>query len=249
MGGFNVWAINTYVYIGLTLIIRVPFFLRHMWANRCGSDRSEPLTSENRRAQLIDRILLVIFLSVGIAAIYLFAYGLLGFAQLPFTEDVSWVGMVVAFISLCLLLWAHVSLGDSWSGIVQKQRGHQLKTGGIYRFARHPMYTSFFLQPIAILLLVQNWAYAALWALWTIYAASRIGAEERLMLRLFGRQYADYKRRVGAFVPFKCPFGGWDCGLSESQVECVLSDADAGACSTDAGSESAALVQPVAGSS
>jgi protein-S-isoprenylcysteine O-methyltransferase Ste14 len=41
---------------------------------------------------------------------------------------------------------AHAHLGRNWGISLEIRVAHQLINGGVYRFARHPMYLAFFLQ-------------------------------------------------------------------------------------------------------
>lgn len=72
-----------------------------------------------------------------------------------------------------------------------------LVTGGIYRFTRNPMY-------LGVLTMLLAWAVwlaapAALLgaaAFWAYIGRFQIGPEERVLERLFGREYADYCARA-----------------------------------------------------
>ena len=76
-------------------------------------------------------------------------------------------------------------------------------TSGIYRFIRHPMYTSFFLLAIAQVLLLPNW-FASLAGLVgvTILYAFRVRQEERMMLERFGTDYQAYMARTARVIPW-----------------------------------------------
>jgi protein-S-isoprenylcysteine O-methyltransferase Ste14 len=75
-----------------------------------------------------------------------------------------------------------------------------LRTGGLHRFVRHPLYSAGFL----IL-----WGRAAdpfgfATALWgSLYLIVGARFEEGKLLRLYGAAYAGYRRRVPAFLPWR----------------------------------------------
>ena len=48
-------------------------------------------------------------------------------------------------------------LGRNWSITLEIRDSHRLVTDGLYRYVRHPMYTSFWLWAIAQALLIPNW--------------------------------------------------------------------------------------------
>ncbi len=101
------------------------------------------------------------------------------------------IGQILQFGGITLQVLAMFSLNRS-IGMVAANRG--VKTGGLYRWVRHPLYLSYV---IAFLGYVINhptsWnigVYSAAVALWVL----RLLAEERFLLR--DPQYQDYAARV-----------------------------------------------------
>jgi protein-S-isoprenylcysteine O-methyltransferase Ste14 len=80
---------------------------------------------------------------------------------------------------------------------------HRLVQTGVYRFVRHPMYSSFFLLGLAQFLLLPNWVGggAGLAGAAILYAF-RIGREEKMMLENFGDEYRGYMRQTKRLVPW-----------------------------------------------
>jgi len=192
-----------------------------------------------------ERFILVFLILVGCRAPCLASLDLLLFAQLPgFNEDVAWVGTALGILSIAAVIWAHVSLGDSWSANVEEVPGHTLRRHGAYACARHPstfdggrctprplplilcaVYTAFMMQPVTLALVTQNYAFVGLWSLWIIYAGVRVRDEEKLMLSLFGEEYASYRYDVGAFGPrccLCCCGRRGDCGLTDDEITAEL---------------------------
>jgi len=77
----------------------------------------------------------------------------------------------------------------------------ELVTSGPFKHVRHPMYASIYLMLFGIGLLFFSWAWFVIMALFIPiwYIDSRI--EEKQMIGLHGREYLDYKKRVGMFLP------------------------------------------------
>jgi protein-S-isoprenylcysteine O-methyltransferase Ste14 len=74
---------------------------------------------------------------------------------------------------------------------------------GVYRYVRHPMYSSFLLLAIAQALLLSNWlADAAGLAAVGLLFAFRLLREERMMLDLFGEDYRSYMSTTARIVPW-----------------------------------------------
>lgn len=113
---------------------------------------------------------------------------------------VQFVGIGMIAVALALHWWARSHLQHFYVEDVQYQEGHCLVDTGPYRLVRHPVFTSFFV--IALGLLLVNPAVTTL--LMVIYVmvdfprAARL--EEGLLLEKLP-QYASYMERTGRFWP------------------------------------------------
>ena len=88
------------------------------------------------------------------------AYALIGFpARLdrPFIPAFAWLGLAPLCVALWLFRRSHVDLGRNSSISLEIREQHALVKTGVYRFIRHPMYTSFFLLGLTQMLLLSNW--------------------------------------------------------------------------------------------
>jgi protein-S-isoprenylcysteine O-methyltransferase Ste14 len=173
--------------------IRYPFQRR---ASRLGVARST-----GGRA---DRIALAIA-AIGqflIPAVYVLT-GQPAFADYAFQPVLAWLGVVVLIASLVMFRVTHKQLGRNWSVTVETRTSHQLVTEGLYRYVRHPMYSSFLLFALAQALLLPNWiaGLAGLVGLGVLFF-SRVGKEEALMAETFGAEYRAYMGRTARIVPW-----------------------------------------------
>lgn len=111
-------------------------------------------------------------------------------------------GAVVLAIALWIFWRSHADLGRNWSPSLQLREGHELVTGGVYWYIRHPMYATMWLWGIAQASLLQNWI--AGWAslvLFTPMYVLRVPREEQMMLDQFGDAYREYMDRTGRVLP------------------------------------------------
>jgi protein-S-isoprenylcysteine O-methyltransferase Ste14 len=96
--------------------------------------------------------------------------------------------------------WGRSHLQQFYVEDVVFQQGHALVDTGPYRYVRHPLFTSFFMLVIGLLLV--NPAVPTLlmtiYALWDFSRAAR-QEEDLLCERLDG--YAEYIQRTGRFFP------------------------------------------------
>jgi protein-S-isoprenylcysteine O-methyltransferase Ste14 len=133
--------------------------------------------------------------------VYVLAPQRMKWATLPLPTWSRWVGAGLAAVGAPLLLWTHHSLGKNWSATVEIRGEQTLVTSGPYRWVRHPMYTAFFVNGLATLLVSANWVIGGGWLGQGIVAATRVGDEEALMIEEFGDQYRAYMQHTGTFLP------------------------------------------------
>ena len=80
---------------------------------------------------------------------------------------------------------------------------HKLVRTGPYRIVRHPIYASVLAMLLATILLLTPWLRALLaLAVFLIGTEIRVRSEDRLLASRFGGQFAEYRRRVPAYIPF-----------------------------------------------
>lgn len=112
-----------------------------------------------------------------------------------------WLGWGILFVSTWLLNHFELfGLQQAWLNLTGKQEvPPKMRTPLFYKFVRHPLYTGFFIAFWA----APDMSYSHLLAAvgFTIYIMIGISYEERDLLAVFGQQYADYRKRVGAFIP------------------------------------------------
>ena len=108
-----------------------------------------------------------------------------------------WVGGLLIALGLALLTWAFVTFQRHGTTVVPWARVHALTTDGPYRYTRNPIYVADALSYLGACLVLDN-AWALLMLPVVLVATYRlvIRHEEAYLADLFGRAYADYRRRV-----------------------------------------------------
>ncbi|MDH3403855.1 MAG: isoprenylcysteine carboxylmethyltransferase family protein [Acidobacteriota bacterium] len=120
---------------------------------------------------------------------------------------VSWLLLV---LSIVLVVWGVVLLhraGGSaptseGSPEFEWEKTESLVTTGVYRYVRHPMYSSLLFLTWGAVLKSVSAATLALAAVATLALAATAKAEELENLARFGEEYRDYMKRTRRFVPF-----------------------------------------------
>lgn len=125
------------------------------------------------------------------------------FADYAFQPVLAVIGTAVFAFALWLFHRSHADLGTNWSIALDIRAKHSLVTNGVYRFVRHPMYSAFWLNALAQLLLLPNFIAgpAGLFGIAILYF-SRVGREERMMLETLGEEYRAYMGRSARLIPW-----------------------------------------------
>ncbi|KAI0796731.1 ICMT-domain-containing protein [Abortiporus biennis] len=118
---------------------------------------------------------------------------------------ISIIGIVLAISGQALRSAAMIHASTSFSHTVafRKLNTHTLVTDGVYAYFRHPSYAGFFYWALGTQMVLQNPANFILFTiiLWKFFS-SRIKPEERGLVKFFGQEYEEYRRRVGTKIPF-----------------------------------------------
>jgi protein-S-isoprenylcysteine O-methyltransferase Ste14 len=111
------------------------------------------------------------------------------------------LGAGLALGGLALTIWSWVSLPSVGTGHYLLA-GQTLVTHGAYAVVRHPIYAGAFLIWFGLAAAYASAAVLGLTALYVVPAyVLNVRGEEQMMLSRYGREYREYQRRVGAFVP------------------------------------------------
>jgi protein-S-isoprenylcysteine O-methyltransferase Ste14 len=126
----------------------------------------------------------------------------LNLTLVPRSAVISILSSGCAVGGLAIALVARRTLADNWSSVVTFKRHHELITGGIYHYMRHPIYTGVLLMFLATVLLAGT--LGAVLGFFIVFVGLwvKLEQEEALMERHFPAQYPEYKRRVRALLPF-----------------------------------------------
>jgi protein-S-isoprenylcysteine O-methyltransferase Ste14 len=120
--------------------------------------------------------------------------------QTPLTVGVVTDCIVVAGVAFSV--WARITLGRNWSAEVTFKQDHELIESGPYALARHPIYTGLIVMALGTAI---NYGRVIGFGLLVSLCGGlwwKARQEERIMSRHFPDDYAEYKTRVRAIIPF-----------------------------------------------
>jgi protein-S-isoprenylcysteine O-methyltransferase Ste14 len=127
---------------------------------------------------------------------------ILSFADYPLHEVPFVAGIALLVLSLWLFHRSHVDLGTNWSLTLEVREKHQLVTRGVYRWVRHPMYSSLVLYGLGQTLALPNWVAGPSYGIaMLLLVPFRLAPEERMMLDEFGVAYKAYQATTKRLIP------------------------------------------------
>lgn len=148
--------------------------------------RNETPVSQRSRENLllIVPLLLLVFLRLAEAP------PLTGWARIP----LHGLGLALLLGGLALRV-----LARQWKA----ERGDRgLVTDGLYGHLRHPLYAGSFLLGVGLALMVGDWLLISVFlVLFLVNHGTVIRSEERELEALYGKEYAQYRAEVPAFIP------------------------------------------------
>ena len=163
-----------------------------MWFGKKSTKKSEtPL----ERLQHVAPLLLAFWLLFGND------WTVLNARVFPEIPAILWAGEFLTALGVGICVWARLSLGGNWSGMVTLKQDHELVRKGLYRWIRHPIYSGILLAFIGTAVIkghVRGWIGLAI--LWTaFYIKAR--REERFLRQEFGEGFEEHLRHTGMFLP------------------------------------------------
>lgn len=118
----------------------------------------------------------------------------------PVSRPVAVLCTTGSVVGIVAMLAAAAALGRGLTAAPLPNARARLRTGGAYRFVRHPIYTGLLLFTLAQVVPSRDWWCAGAGvALVVLISAKATWEETRLRRRFDG--YADYARRTPRFVP------------------------------------------------
>ncbi len=123
----------------------------------------------------------------------------LGIISLP--PAAATVGWTIMAVGTALVLLAQTHMGSAWR-IGIDDRPTELVTSGLFGLCRNPIFTGMLTALAgAVLVAPSPWSLVS-FLLVTAGIGVQVRYEERHLLAMHDRAYADYASRVGRFVPF-----------------------------------------------
>lgn len=153
--------------------------------------------STDRKDFLIPPFALVYFYVIFAGA---FGWPLVG-SQRFFDSDVlSWIGVVLCFTGLLMVVASLVAFGTSFRVGIDTDHPDKLVTSGVFAISRNPIYVGFGLVLLGQFLVFPSWI-PLIYLLAAVWLFNRqVLREESFMREHYGREYAEYCSRVRRYL-------------------------------------------------
>ncbi|KAJ3409653.1 hypothetical protein HDV05_004311 [Chytridiales sp. JEL 0842] len=117
----------------------------------------------------------------------------------------NYICLILLIGAQCLRSLAMITAGHNFTHIIarQKDRAHVLVKTGVYKYFRHPAYTAFFYFALLLQVGILFNPLAAIGYVGALYRffADRIKYEEELLVEFFGKEYEEYRKTAGTWIP------------------------------------------------
>ena len=116
-------------------------------------------------------------------------------------QAIGLIGLVISLLQIDLGRFLGISqLIAFLRGAPLPLRDEKLQTGGLYRFVRHPLYLFSILTILPVTTMTEGYFGFCVGA--TLYFMIGSVYEERRLVRYFGQEYEEYRKRVPRIFPF-----------------------------------------------
>ena len=116
---------------------------------------------------------------------------------------INFIGLVLIIIGFIIRITAIRQLGKQFTATVQIVKEHQLINTGLYAILRHPSYTGALITFIGCpLWLGVYYSIFIVASCMTLAYYLRIKAEEELLNKAFGSEYANYSKKTWRLFPY-----------------------------------------------
>lgn len=110
------------------------------------------------------------------------------------------VGWSLIGVGVAVAVAATRDLGSALTPTPEPLSGQELRSGGMYRFARHPIYSGIIVAVVGIVVRSGSWLVLAIGALTLVFFNGKAAWEERRLTEVYP-EYPEYAARVGRFAP------------------------------------------------
>jgi|SRR3989338_8684082 len=133
-------------------------------------------------------------------------FQLLGLEIFPRPYDLRFqiAGLILILIGMSVSIAGRIVLDTNWTNAHQYQikKNHQLVTGGIYKYIRHPIYTGIIFTGTGAELVASSNLFLPAFLLTLGWSYLQARKEEKLLTSFFKNKYTQYMSKTKRFIPY-----------------------------------------------
>ena len=124
------------------------------------------------------------------------------FLHLEFHDNIlyMYVGIALSVIAISLFISSKITLGKNYSPCYDQRVPKSITTAGLYKYIRHPIYSSNILLLIGVLLISGSYLMVINILILSFYYIISAYREEKYLINKFS-YYNTYSKKTGMFVP------------------------------------------------
>ena len=111
------------------------------------------------------------------------------------------IGILIAFLGLMMFIISFISFGQIVTPSPVPLKSYRLKTSGMYKYIRHPIYSAVLLMWLGVVIYFASVAGLLLWFVGIVFIIFKISFEESLLKQKFS-DYPTYTERTKKLIPF-----------------------------------------------
>jgi protein-S-isoprenylcysteine O-methyltransferase Ste14 len=113
---------------------------------------------------------------------------------------IKYIGIMFCCIGLIIFLSALISFGNAWRIGIDENNSNELKTNGIFKYSRNPIFLFMDLYFIGIMLIYPNIVFTIVAICTVIGLHLQIVREEKFLQNKFGERYREYKKETRRYI-------------------------------------------------
>ena len=117
-------------------------------------------------------------------------------------DKIRLYSLIIYLASSWFQISAYKTLGENYAQDIVVLKNHSLVKKGIYKYIRHPHYLAQIIIDLSASVAVFSYLILPLAIIQIPLLIMRASAEEKLLEKHFGNEFAEYKKKSGFMIPF-----------------------------------------------
>ncbi|HPC38739.1 MAG TPA: nucleotidyltransferase [Exilispira sp.] len=144
----------------------------------------------------------LIIIEVILFFLYIFKIDFIIYFNFIIPDFIRFLAILSGIFGVFIIGWASFTLDGEFSETIELKEGHRLITNGPYKYIRHPIYSGFIILHLGVTIALSNLIIFIIYNMGLlVLLIERIPKEEKVLNLYFGKNYEDYCKKAGRFIP------------------------------------------------